>query len=217
MAFVVDRGAQGCLPFAADRGARRRPAAAARLSVNLLGPARLVRRAAFACAALLVAVGAMAGPAGGARLEQLPPSWHDDLGRSFALADLIGHRVILSMAYTRCHKVCPATLGQLQRIQQVLDARGEQASFVIVGLDPDSDDAASWHQYRANRRLDRSNWHFLTGTRRDVWQLARRLEFQFWTYDTHVVHDSRIVVFDTHGFFSSAFGPETGGDWLALL
>ena len=152
---------------------------------------------------------------GGARLEQLPQHWRDDQGRALALTDLLGHRVFLSMAYTRCHKICPATMSELQRVQKLLDGRGEQASFVIVGYDPDNDDPESWRQYRANRRLGRGNWHFLTGTPQQTRQLARQLGFDFWTYDTHVMHDPRIVVFDRLGLLSASEGLATA-DWPAL-
>ena len=172
--------------------------------------------AALLCAGILAAATARAANVAGARLDQLPQHWRDEQGQALALTELIGHRVFLSMAYTRCHSVCPATLDQMQRMQALLDARGEQASFVIVGYDPDNDDPESWRQYRVSRRLDRSNWHFLTGTWRETQQLARQLGFDFWTYDTHVMHDSRIVIFNSQGLFSAAISPATE-DWSALL
>ena len=153
---------------------------------------------------------------GGVRLDQLPQHWLDDRGQALALKDLIGHRIVLSMGYTRCHYACPATLGQLQRLQAVLDARGEQASFVIIGYDSPDDTPASWQQYRNNRRLDRSNWHFLTGSHEAVRRLARELGFEFWIYDDHVLHDPRIVVFDARGLLSATVISFTG-DWLAWL
>ena len=175
-----------------------------------------VWRAAVACVILLSGGTATTADAGGARLDQLPRSWRDELGRPVAFTDLIGQRVILSMAYTRCHNTCPATLLQLQRMQQVLDTRGEQASFVIVGYDTQDDDPASWRQYQSNRRLARGNWHFLSGTPQAVRQLARQLGFEYWNYDTHVMHDSRIVFFDSQGQVSGVVAPATG-DWSALL
>jgi cytochrome oxidase Cu insertion factor (SCO1/SenC/PrrC family) len=126
-----------------------------------------------------------------ARLEQLPQQWRDDQGRTLALGELLGHRVFLSMAYTRCRRVCPTTMNDLQRLQQKLDERGEQAS-------------------------ERSNWYFLTGTPLQTRQLAHQLGFDFWTYDTHVMHDSRVVVFDQHGLLTTAVSPVTA-DWSALF
>ncbi len=173
-------------------------------------------RAAIACAVLLAPAMADASDAGVTRLDQLPQTWRDELGHPLAFTDLIGQRVIVSMAYTRCHNTCPATFAQLRRMQELLDARGERASFVIVGYDTQDDDPASWRQYRANRHLARGNWHFLSGTTQAVRQLARQLGFKYWNYDTHVMHDSRIVFFDSQGLLSGAVAPATG-DWSGLL
>jgi protein SCO1/2 len=170
---------------------------------------------AWLCTGLLLADGACASSGHATRLEQLPQQWRDDGGQALALTDLLGQRVVISMAYTRCRKICPATIADLQRLQRSLDARGEQASFVIVGYDPDSDDPASWHQYRINRQLERSNWHFLTGSWQSTRQLAQQLGFDFWTYDTHVMHESRLVIFDAHGNWHAAVKPAAGA-WPAL-
>jgi cytochrome oxidase Cu insertion factor (SCO1/SenC/PrrC family) len=155
-------------------------------------------------------------PAATARLDALPQQWLDDRGKDLSLANLVGHRVILTMAYASCHKFCPTTLARLGRLQRSLDARGEQAEFVIVGYDPDTDGPATWHQYRVSRRLERGNWHFLTGSTDTTAQLARQLGFEFWKYDEHVMHDIRVVVFDAHGVLTGTIGANTR-DWSAAL
>lgn len=141
----------------------------------------------------------------GARvLSTLPPGWLDDQGRPFDLRTLEGHRVVLTMAYATCHRVCPVTMRRLQQVQRELDEHGASAEFVVIGYDPEHDDTAAWHQYRARRHLTRGNWHFLTGTPAAVEQTARRLGFGFWLYEQHVMHDLRIVWFDEHGTLVAA-------------
>ena len=159
---------------------------------------------------------ATAAAAGSTRLEQLPQPWRDDQGRVVSLGDLRGHRVFLSMAYTRCHRTCPTTMNQLQQVQRLFDQHGEQATIVVIGLDPEYDDAASWRHYRAVRKLDRANWYFLTGDLQQTRQLAHELGFEFWTYDTHVMHDSRIVIFDSRGLLSAIVNP-AAADWSTLF
>lgn len=133
------------------------------------------------------------------RLAQLPGAWLDDSGQRFDLHSLEGHAVVLTMAYATCHRVCPMTVKRLQQVQREYDRRGTRAEFVVIGYDPDSDDPAAWRQYRESRHLTRSNWHFLIGAREAVEQTARQLGFEFWRYDQHVVHDSRILYFDERG------------------
>lgn len=170
------------------------------------GDAGRARRRATA-RALLVLLTAMATLATAAahpglppvRLSDLPAGWRDDLGGPFDLHALQGRAVVLTMAYATCHRVCPLTIRDLQRLQQDFDRRGLSAEFIVVGYDPDADDPAAWHQYRRSRHLSRANWHFLVGTRADVQRIARQLGFEFWKMDEHVIHDSRIVRFDEHG------------------
>ncbi len=165
---------------------------------------RAPRPAAPALIAVLTLLALQAVPSPAAQgslasLGVLPSGWVDDLGRPFDLRTLQGHSVVLTMAYATCHRVCPLTMRRLQQMQRELDERGRSAEFLVIGYDPEHDDAAAWHQYRATRHLTRDNWHFLTGTRSEVEQTARRLGFGFWLYDQHVMHDLRIVRFDEHG------------------
>ena len=132
-------------------------------------------------------------------LAELLPTWRDDRGQPFDLRTLQGHAVVLTMAYATCHRVCPMTLRRLQQMQRDFDRRGTSAEFLVIGYDPERDDAAAWRQYRESRHLMRSNWHFLIGTRAAVEQTARQLGFEFWKYDEHVMHDTRILYFDEHG------------------
>lgn len=155
---------------------------------------------------LLLLVLPAAAPAGAttSQLATLPALWRDDQGQSFDLHSLQGHVVVLTMAYASCHRICPISIGRLQQLQLDFDRRGTSAEFVIIGYDPEADDAATWHQYRASRHLMRSNWHFLVGTRPMVEQTARQLGFGFWKYDAHVMHDLRILHFDERGTLVAA-------------
>ncbi len=148
-------------------------------------------------------------PAAGAHLDSLPQTWFDDQGRARSLDSLRGHRVILTMAFATCHRICPMTIDGLKRMQKALDARGERADFVVIGYDPDNDKPADWHRYRLTRHLERSNWLFLSGSTEATETLARRLGFEFWKMEDHVMHGSRALIFDDHGVQQAALGADT--------
>jgi cytochrome oxidase Cu insertion factor (SCO1/SenC/PrrC family) len=141
-------------------------------------------------------------------LDLLPPTWTDDGGRRLSLPDLRGSTVIITMAYTNCRRTCSTTMLRLQEIQRVLDAKGKSAEFVIVSYDPDNDDAAAWTQFRKNRNLTRPNWHFLTGTKPDTRRTAGLLGLDFWSYDSHILHDFNIVVLNEQGALDRQIGFE---------
>jgi cytochrome oxidase Cu insertion factor (SCO1/SenC/PrrC family) len=90
------------------------------------------------------------------------------------------------------------------------------AEFLVVSYDPGNDDPAAWRRYRADHRLHRDNWHFLSGTPADTERLARVLGFDFWRDGEHVMHEFRIVALDVdgtqHGVVDSV-----RGNWRDLL
>jgi protein SCO1/2 len=149
-------------------------------------------------------------------LEQLPQTWLEDNGRPLTLAALRGQRIVLTMAYATCHRICPMTVDGLRHMQQRADARAEPVTFLIVSYDPENDTPAIWHRYRLLRRLDHPNWHFLTGSTADTRQLARQLGFPFWMYDGHVMHESHAVVFDARGLQQAALGSHVSR-WSDIL
>ena len=140
-----------------------------------------------------------AADGGATRLQSLPGPWVDDRGQSFDLHLVEGRRIVLTMAYASCHRLCPLTMKRLQELQREYDRHGQRTEFLVIGYDPNTDDAAAWHQYRRTRQLTRDNWHFLVGTQAAVEEVARRLGFPFWKYDEHVMHELRIVFFDEQG------------------
>jgi protein SCO1/2 len=168
------------------------------------------------CAALFLAVVPPAVSAAGVDLAQLPQRWLGDDGRVLAFDSLAGRRVVLTMAFAGCHVICPPTIRQLQNMQRHLDARGEQADFVIVGYDPENERPADWRAFRANHHLERSNWHFLSGSRDDTERLAQQLGFEFWKYDEHVMHGVRALVFDARGQLQLELGAETK-NWASAI
>lgn len=132
-------------------------------------------------------------------LRDLPQLWRDDAGRAFNLTQLAGSPVVLTMAYASCHRICPMTIQRLQQLQKDFDTQRIGAEFVIVGYDPEADDAAAWHRYRRTRHLSRANWHFLVGSPQQVAQFAHTLGFEFWKADDHVMHGGRVLYLDAQG------------------
>jgi cytochrome oxidase Cu insertion factor (SCO1/SenC/PrrC family) len=163
--------------------------------------------------AALSANGSLSAAAGGTvatDLQSLPASWVDDRGQPFDLHSLDGRQVVLTMAYATCHRLCPLTMKRLQQLQREYDRHSQRVEFLVIGYDPDTDDAAAWHQYRLTRHLTRDNWHFLVGKRATVEEVARLLGFPFWKYDEHVMHELRVVFFDEHGVLAgSEQSPDT--------
>ena len=125
--------------------------------------------------------------------------WLDDANRSFRVESLRGSRTVVSMAYGACRRVCSASLRVLEQLQARADARGETLNFVVIGLDPSQDRPVDWAEYRAERKLLRPNWQFLSGDAQSTAHIARQLGVNYWRYGEHVMHDFRIIMVSGQG------------------
>ena len=127
-------------------------------------------------------------------------SWAEDNGETVQLSKWQGQPLIIAMAYTECTRVCNATLHKLEEAQALADQQKIAVQFIIVSFDPSIDNPASWSYYRKQHHLlERSNWHFLTGTTSATKKLANALGIQFWLDEDHVMHDLRILFINPDG------------------
>jgi protein SCO1 len=125
--------------------------------------------------------------------------WLDDRSRSYQLDQLHGTATVLTMAYGACRRVCSTSLRVLEKLQALADERRTKVNFVVVGLDPAQDRPADWAAYRAEKKLNRPNWHFLSGDEASTRKLANRLGVRYWRYGEHTMHDFRIVLLSAEG------------------
>ncbi len=150
-----------------------------------------------ALAALLLQVSsAVAGPLD---VYRGAGRWVDDQDHAYSLDALHGRYTIITMAYGACRRICSTSLRMMEQAQALADARHQAMDFVVVGLDPTEDTPADWAAFRSARKLDRPNWHFLSGDEGSVARLANSLGVNYWRYGDHVMHDMRIVLLGPHG------------------
>jgi protein SCO1/2 len=91
--------------------------------------------------------------------------FYDDLIRD--------RRVVVSMIYTRCTKVCGLITANLARVKRELGDRvGNDVHFYSISLDPERDTPAVLREYAAAFKAG-PGWTFLTGAKQDI-QLIRK-------------------------------------------
>jgi protein SCO1 len=145
---------------------------------------------------MFIAVSAAAGLGIAAAQDIYRPAghWRDDQGRPFRLESLYGAPTVITLAYGACRRVCSTSLRMMERLQALADSRQVGLNFVVVSIDPQADRPKDWADFRAERKLMRSNWIFLTGDESSTRQLAQRLGVRYWRYGEHTMHDLRIVL-----------------------
>ncbi|MFZ6712294.1 SCO family protein [Undibacterium sp. TC9W] len=132
-------------------------------------------------------------------LYQLPLQWKTEKTQAVKLATYSGKPMVLAMAYGACKRICSTTIFRMEQIQNILDQRHVDANFIVVGLDPKSDKPEDWQDFRQMRKLQRSNWSFLSGNPADTKSLAGNLGINYWIYHDHVIHDFMITLLDKDG------------------
>lgn len=92
-------------------------------------------------------------------------------GRAVSLSDLRGHAWVADIIFTRCAGPCPKMTMQMKQLQQALPS-GSQAKLVTLTTDPEYDTPAVLKKYAQLFGADTNRWMFLTGTARQVANLA---------------------------------------------
>jgi protein SCO1/2 len=154
-------------------------------------------RAVFLACALLCLLATRAALA--VDLYALPSDWTDDQGRHVRLEQFRGSQSFIAMAYGACRKICSTTLRRMEELQKLADAQHLDVRFILVSLDPKSDTAETWREFRHMHRLERANWTFLSGSDQATRAVAVRLGIGYWLYDDHVLHDFGIALLSPNG------------------
>ena len=144
----------------------------------------------------------VAAPAGFSRdsLYQLEAKFVDDSGRSFALGELRGHPVLLTLFFSSCGYACPRLLSDLQRIRSALpaDVRGT-TRLVLVSFDVRRDTPEALATFRNQRNLD-DGFILLHAKAADVSELAALLGVKYKEEaDGNFAHSNIITVLNPAG------------------
>ena len=120
-------------------------------------------------------------------------------GKQVTAADFKGSVTLLYFGYTNCPDVCPATLYNLDRIEQRMGPDAAKVRILFVTVDPDRDSPAVLAQYAA---LFGANVTGLRGTADQLYELARRYRVVFSVRKMPaytVTHSAAVYVFNARG------------------
>lgn len=121
--------------------------------------------------------------------------------------DLKGKTVLLSYIYTHCPDICPLTTHNISTIKNELDKDGlTDIEYVEISFDPERDTPSILKNYADVRGIKSSNWHFLTGDKKSIFNLLDELNVHALPGDTSVtpkgdtlyyfIHTDRISLID---------------------
>ena len=159
-------------------------------------------RTSLVAGVLALALGGCAPPAASATggIGSLAPQWHwtDEEGADVTFSRWQGVPLVVTAIFTSCTTRCPMTVDKLRDLDAAFRRRGAPSQFLLVTLDPQTDDPARLARFKAERHLPDA-WHFLRGDLDQTRRFARMLGVRAMYDDQHIDHDVRIAVFDGHG------------------
>lgn len=100
----------------------------------------------------------------------------DQNNRPFGLTDLKGKVLVAEYFFTTCGTICPKMNVQMQRVQEAFRGKDEVAILSFT-VDPENDTPKKLKSYADGHNADHKQWHFLTGSKEELYKTARRSFF----------------------------------------
>jgi protein SCO1 len=123
----------------------------------------------------------------------------DQLGNEFSQENLNDKIYIADFFFTTCPSICPAMSKQMKRVHdEFMDS--EQIMLVSHTVMPETDTPEVLAAYAERYGADSSKWKFLTGDKKEIYDLARKSYFAVTTEgegDEHdFIHTENLILID---------------------
>lgn len=119
-------------------------------------------------------------------------------GEPLGLSDMAGKIWIADFIFTNCPTICPAMTQEMARLQSEFVA--DPVYFVSFSVDPERDTAEVLTRYAKAYGADDRRWHFLTGDKAHIYQLAEQgFSLAAGHKGSEILHSPRFVLVKADG------------------
>lgn len=127
--------------------------------------------------------------------------WTNHRNETLRLSDLSGKAVVVTMYYGNCVQVCPILIRDANRVFQAVDESiRSEVRVLAITFDPENDTPETLYAYAEEKNLNIPEWHFITGKRSDIRELAMLLGVEYKKKgDGHFAHSNLVTVLDDKG------------------
>ena len=145
-------------------------------------------------------------------------SLEDTQKQAFKTSDLIGHWTLLFFGFTQCHSICPTTMAELHKMNDILKAHPDLKVLprvYMISLDPARDTPQILQQYVQG--FDR-DFMGAIGTKSEIDALSQQLGIVYDTgtrQDGQIDHSGTITVINPAGEIAAFFIPPLQAQWMA--
>ena len=119
-------------------------------------------------------------------------------GEPLTLSDMKGKIWVADFIFTNCPTICPAMTQEMARLQSEFVA--DPVYFVSFSVDPERDTSSVLSRYAKAYGADDRRWHFLTGDKTHIYQLAEEgFSLAAGHSGTEILHSARFVLITPDG------------------
>lgn len=142
----------------------------------------------------------------------------DHLGAAVRLrSDYEGRPLVISMIFTSCHHVCPATTKHLSTAVEVArEALGEDSFDVVtIGFDTAHDTPHAMGAFARKQGVNEPGWRFLSASSETIQKISADLGFIFFPTARGFDHLNQSTIIDRDGVvYSQVYGVNFELPWL---
>jgi protein SCO1/2 len=132
-------------------------------------------------------------------------------------SDHAGRPMVISMIFTSCHHVCPATTKhQAKSVDAAREALGSDSFDVVtIGFDVANDTPQAMTAFARRQGVEDKNWRFLSASSETIQQISSDLGFIFFPTPRGFDHINQSSVIDRNGVvYSQVYGVTFELPWL---
>ena len=131
-------------------------------------------------------------------------------GESLGLSDMAGKIWVADFIFTNCPTICPAMTQEMARLQSEFVA--DPVYFVSFSVDPERDTVDVLSRYATAYGADHRRWHFLTGDKANIYQLAEQgFSLAAGHKGSEILHSPRFILVkrdgNIHDYYDSRSKP----------
>jgi len=123
----------------------------------------------------------------------------DHFGNNFSSSDMEGNIFVAEFFFATCKTICPKMTMQMKRVQEAYKDSPD-IRLVSYTVDPAKDTVAALAEYARKHEAISGKWFFLTGDKKEIYDLARKGYFvsaQEGDGGPHdFIHTSNLVLID---------------------
>ncbi|HEU4718992.1 MAG TPA: SCO family protein [Bacteroidia bacterium] len=97
----------------------------------------------------------------------------DQTGKTITRADFTKSITVVDFFFTTCQGICPRMNTQMQRVYQAYKGNPE-VKFISHTVNPENDSVPVLAAYAQRFHADADQWHFVTGDKPQLYNLARK-------------------------------------------